>query len=104
MIWSPFSAATGLTQTPDPVLQAAAEEELTAACTLKWAELARLIPWGDTYEGVSPANMTVQVERNYLWADAPGGDILCEVAVYLDAAHYAYAARASRVIGRTDRR
>ena len=85
-------------------LEQFAQDELLRALSLSWRDLSRIIPWGDTYEGVSPANMTVQVERNYLWADAPGGDILCEVAVYLDAAHYAYAARASRVIGRTDRR
>ena len=79
-------------------LEQFAEDELMRALSLKWKELAPIVPWGDTYEGVSPANLTVQVERNYIWADEAGGDILCEVAVYLDAAHYPYAARASRRI------
>ncbi len=79
-------------------LEQFAEDELVRALSLSWRDLAKIVPWGDTFEGVSPANLTVQVERNYLWADEPDGDILCEVAVYLDAAHYPYAARASRVI------
>jgi hypothetical protein len=82
-------------------LEQFAEDELIRALSLRWRDLAPIVPWGDTFEGVSPANLTVQVERNYLWADTPGGDILCEVAVYLDPAHYPYAARASRVIART---
>ena len=75
-----------------------AEDELQRALSLSWRDLARVVPWGDTFEGVSPANLTVQVERSYIWTEAEGGDILCEVAVFLDAAHYPYAARASRVI------
>ena len=81
-------------------LEQFAEDELLRALSLKWKELAPIVPWGDTFEGVSPANLTVQVERNYIWADEAGGDILCEVAVYLDAAHYPYAARAAHRIKR----
>lgn len=75
-----------------------AQEELAAAAGLKWKALAPLIPWGDTYEGITPANLTVQLSRNYLWAQAEGGDILCEVRVYLDEAHYDYGAKRSTLI------
>ncbi|HLY79911.1 MAG TPA: hypothetical protein VKQ70_11085 [Caulobacteraceae bacterium] len=63
-------------------LAAMAADELERALTLKWGELAKVMPWGDSYEGFSPAGRQVTVERNYLWAEAAGGDILCEVAVY----------------------
>jgi hypothetical protein len=77
-----------------------AEDELGRALSLSWRELAPIVPWGDTYEGVSATNLSVQVERNYLWADKEGGDILVEVAVYLDAAHYPFAAKRSARIAR----
>jgi hypothetical protein len=77
-----------------------AAEELAQAASMPWNQLAPLIPWGDTYEGVSPANLTVQLSRSYLWAGEPGGDILCEVRVYLDEAHYDYGARRSTLIRR----
>jgi hypothetical protein len=79
-------------------LEALAEEELVQALRLDWRQLAPLVPWGDTYTGVSPANLSVQLSRHYLWADAPGGDILCEVRVYLDEAHYDYGARRTALI------
>jgi hypothetical protein len=79
-------------------LEALAEEELAQALGLQWRQLAPLVPWGDTYAGVSPANLSVQLSRHYLWADAPGGDILCEVRVYLDEAHYDYGARRTALI------
>ncbi len=79
----------------DPDLDAAAEDELRRALTLSWAELARVTPWGDTFEGFSPANRPVLMERNYLWADGPGGDILCEVAVYPNVVLYDRASRRS---------
>ncbi len=85
---------------PDPDLDAAAEDELTRALTLSWAELARVTPWGDTFEGFSPANRPVLMERNYFWADAPQGDILCEVSVYPNAALYDHAARRSARVSR----
>ena len=63
-------------------LAAMAEDELERALTLRWRELAAVLPWGDAYEGFTPAGRQVTVERSYLWADAAGGDILCEVVVY----------------------
>ena len=82
----------------DVDLEAAAEEELDRALDLSWAELARVTPWGDTFEGFSPAGRAVLMERSYLWAEAKGGDILCEVAVYANAVLYDQAARrAARV-------
>ena len=77
----------------DADLEAAAEEELERALDLSWAELARITPWGDTFEGFSPAGRAVLMERSYLWAEAAGGDILCEVAVYANAVLYDQAAR-----------
>ncbi|MDB5461032.1 MAG: hypothetical protein JWO72_2773 [Caulobacteraceae bacterium] len=78
-----------------------AQEELAQASSMRWSQLAPLIPWGDTFEGVSPANLTVQLSRSYLWAGEPGGDILCEVRAYLDEAHYDYGARRSALIRRS---
>lgn len=79
-------------------LDALAQEELAQAARMPWAQLAPLVPWGDTFEGVSPANLTVQLARSYLWAAEPGGNILCEVRVYLDEAHYDYGAKRTAVI------
>jgi hypothetical protein len=84
----------------DQDLAAAAEEELTQALAMDWRQLSRLVPWGDTFTGVSPANLTIQLSRSYLWAREEGGDILCEVRAYLDEAHYDYGARRSAVIPR----
>jgi hypothetical protein len=78
-----------------------AQEELAQALRLTWRQLAPLIPWGDTYEGVSPANLTVQLARSYLWAGEPGGDILCEVRAYLDDAHFDDGAKRTALIRRT---
>lgn len=61
---------------------AAAEEELAQACALTYAVLAKVTPWGDTYEGYAPGGRAVTFERNYLWASEKGGDILVEVAAY----------------------
>ncbi len=72
-----------------------AEDELVRALTLSWRELSRVTPWGDTYEGFAPSGRQVQVERNYLWAEAEGGDILCEVAVFSNPVLYDTAARRS---------
>jgi hypothetical protein len=58
-------------------LAAMAADELERALTLRWRELAAITPWGDAYDGFSPAGRQVTVERSYLWADADGGDILC---------------------------
>ena len=87
----------------DSDLEALAEEELGQALAMDWRQLAPLVPWGDTYAGVSPGNLTVQLARSYLWAAEPGGDILVEVRAYLDEAHYDYGARKSAVIRRPSR-
>ena len=84
----------------DPDLEAAAAEELERALDLSWAELARITPWGDTYEGFAPGGRAVLLERNYLWAEGPGGDILCEIAVYSNAVLYDQAARRSARVRR----
>jgi hypothetical protein len=75
-----------------------AEDELGRACALKWRDLSKVTPWGDTYEGFSPSGRPVQVERNYVWASEAGGDVLVEVVVFLNAVLYDQGARASRVI------
>jgi hypothetical protein len=63
-------------------LEEAAREELERACTLGWKELARHTPWGDTFEGFTPAGREVCFERSYLWENEVGGDIRVEVNVY----------------------
>ena len=66
----------------DPDLEAAAEEELRHAGGITWRELSRVMPWGDTYEGFTPGGRAVEFERAYVWAEKPGGDILCEVTAF----------------------
>ncbi|MET0294508.1 MAG: hypothetical protein ABW042_05770 [Phenylobacterium sp.] len=63
-------------------LAKAAHEEIERACTLGWKQLARHTPWGDTFEGFTPAGRAVCFERSYLWDEADGGDIRVEVNVY----------------------
>ena len=82
----------------DPDLLAFAEDELGRALTLSWRELSKIAPWGDTFDGLSPAGREVQVERNYIWAAEEGGDILCEVAVFGGPSRYDQGARVSRLI------
>ena len=84
----------------DPDLEIAADEELERALDLSWAELSRVTPWGDTFEGFSPGGRPVLMERNYLWADAQGADVLCEVAVFRNAVLYDQAARRSARVRR----
>lgn len=84
----------------DRDLAALADEELAHALELDWPRLATLTPWGDTYAGISPGGLTVQLARSYLWAGEPGGDILVEVRAYLDEAHYDYGARRTALIRR----
>ena len=81
-------------------LTAMARDELARACTLRWRDLAGLVPWGDAYDGFSPGGASVTVERAYLWAQAAGGDILAEVVVYGGPSRYDDGARASLVIAR----
>ena len=52
------------------------------ALSLTWRDLAQIMPWGDSYDGFSPAGREVTVERSYLWAESAGGDILVEIVVY----------------------
>jgi hypothetical protein len=89
-----------LTATHDPELQAAAEEELRATVTLSWRELAKLVPWGDSYEGFGPAGGAMEFERSYIWREAEGGDILCEVTAYRGPSRYDRGVRLSQVIAR----
>lgn len=84
----------------DPDLLAFAEDELSRAVTLSWRELSKITPWGDTFDGISPAGRQVQVERNYIWAADEGGDILCEVAVFGGPSRYDQGARVSRLIAK----
>lgn len=87
-----------MTAAADPDYLAMAQDELDRAVTLSWRELAKVTPWGDTFEGISPQGRNVEVERNYLWASEPGGDILVEIAVFGGPSRYDAAARVSRLI------
>ena len=78
-----------------------AQDELRRAVELPWRALSKVIPWGDTFDGISPAGRNVQVERSYVWAAGPGGDILCEVRVYANAALYNAGEFVSAVISRS---
>ncbi|MEW5686886.1 MAG: hypothetical protein AB1942_18360 [Pseudomonadota bacterium] len=66
----------------DEDLRAAAEDELGRALTLGWRELAKVTPWGDTFEGFTPGGRDVCFERAYMWDNENGGDIRVEVTVY----------------------
>lgn len=83
---------------PNPDHLAMAEDELRRAVTLSWREASKVTPWGDTFDGISPAGANVQVERNYLWSGDPGGDILVEVAVFGGPSRYDAGARVSQII------
>jgi len=87
-----------MTAVPDPDLLAMARDELARAVTLSWRDASKVTPWGDTFEGISPAGRNVEVERNYLWASEPGGDILIEVAVFGGPSRYDSGARLSVTI------
>ena len=80
-------------------LEAAAEDEIERACTLGWRELARLTPWGDTFEGFTPAGREVCFERSYLWESSPQGDIRVELTVFEPQA-YEQGVRLTRTIRR----
>jgi len=80
----------------DPDLEAVAAEELEQAVALGWKAMAPHVPWGDSFVGVSPAGREVEIARSYIWADRPGGDILCEVVVYAGETRYDHGARLSR--------
>jgi hypothetical protein len=82
-------------------LLSAAEEELERACTLGWRQLSRCTPWGDVFEGFTPAGLPVTFERNYLWGEGSSRDILVEVVVYESEAYEA-GARLVRTIRRSE--
>ncbi|HTI67629.1 MAG TPA: hypothetical protein VL460_08830 [Caulobacteraceae bacterium] len=82
--------------TPD--LDATAAEELERAMSLTWGALAKHIPWGDTYVGLSIGGREVHIQRSYIWADQQNGDILCEVIVYAGESRYDHGAKVSSVI------
>lgn len=75
-----------------------AQDELERALTLKWRELARLLPWGDSFDGYTRGGRQVTVERSYLWAGEADGDILCEVLVYGGPSRWDEGVKASGVI------
>jgi hypothetical protein len=79
-------------------LAAMANDELASAFALSWRALQNVPPWGDAFEGFTPAGRQVTVERSYLWADDPGGDILCEVVVYGGPSRYDEGATARALI------
>jgi hypothetical protein len=81
-------------------LEEAALEEMERACELGWAKVAAVTPWGDTYEGYTPAGRDVCFERNYLWKDDPGYDICVEVVVY-EPRDYEQGVRLMRAIPRS---
>lgn len=80
-------------------LEAAAQDEIERACTLGWRDLAGHTPWGDTFEGFTPAGREVCFERAYLWEGDPRGDIRVEVHVYPPGAYEA-GVRLTRTIAR----
>ena len=63
-------------------LEEAAREEIERACDLGWRALSKVTPWGDTFEGFTPAGRAVCFERSYLWEAGQGADIRVEVTVY----------------------
>jgi hypothetical protein len=80
-----------------------AADELERALTLRWRELAKVVPWGDAYEGFSLAGRQVTVERSYLWVGEADGDILCEVMVYGGPSRWDEGARVKGVIAKERR-
>ena len=85
----------------DPDLLAMAEDELARALTLEWRALSKIAPWGDSFEGISPAGRNVMVERAYIWQGDPGGDILCEVTVFGGESRFDAGEKVSAVIVRS---
>ena len=79
-----------------------ADDELARALTLSWRALAKIAPWGDSFEGISPAGREVIVERSYLWRGDAGGDILCEVAVFGGESRREAGAKACALIAQED--
>ncbi len=82
-------------------LELLADEEMERALTLSWRALSTLVPWGDTYTGVSPSGQAVELERHYVWDTGEGGDIRVEVRAYLDQARYDQGAARVRKINKS---
>lgn len=91
-----------MTDQTDPELQAAADDELQTASSLSWRELSKVTPWGDEWEGFGPAGSPVIFARSYVWFEAEGGDILCEVRVYRGPSRFDRGATASLIVRRPD--
>ncbi len=79
---------------------AMAEDELARALSLDWPALSKITPWGDSFDGISPAGRQVTVERAYIWRSEPGGDILCEVAVFGGESRYDAGEKVSAIVER----
>lgn len=81
-----------------------AAEELEAACSMSWAELSRITPWGDAYRGFAPSGREVEFERRYIWAHddglATGEGVLVEVEVRCLPEREGCGAEARRIIRR----
>ncbi len=84
----------------DPDLRAMAEDELARALSLDWRPLSKITPWGDSFDGISPAGRNVTVERAYIWQAETGGDILCEVNVFGGESRFDVGEKVSAVIAR----
>ena len=84
----------------DPDLLEMARDELDRALRLNWRALAKVTPWGDSFDGISPAGRNVTVETAYIWQAEPGGDILCEVTVFGGESRFDSGEKASSVIAR----
>tara|TARA_R110000787_G_scaffold77648_1_gene170556 strand:- start:12635 stop:12913 length:279 start_codon:yes stop_codon:yes gene_type:complete len=78
----------------DDELSSMAIEELDSACALKWPELKRITPWGDTFTGFAPSGREVEIERRYLWSHEPQGAIAVEIEVRVSGGQQAAEARA----------
>ena len=85
-------------------LAAMANDELERALTLTWRELSAVAPWCDAIDGFTSGGRKWTVESRYLWADAAGGDILCEVQVYGGPSRWDEGVRVSRVIPKDAKR
>jgi hypothetical protein len=83
---------------PDPDLLSMAHDELDRACSLSWRDLCKITPWGDEFEGVSPAGRDVLAARSYIWAEGVGGDVLCEVTVYAGRSRHDFGVTVGRIV------
>ena len=66
-------------------IDAWAAHELSHALAHDWLELEGLAPFADCIDCDPEAGQPFDVVRSYRWADAEGGDMVCEVTVYATA-------------------